>query len=71
MNILEVKLSTEHRKDLPDSEFGLPKERKYPLNDESHVRSAIMFFKYCKPEQRRELAKNINLKLNKYETILI
>lgn len=67
MNILEAKLSMEHRKDLSDSDFGLPKERKYPLNDESHVRSAIIYFKYCKPEQRRELAKNINLKLKKFD----
>lgn len=67
MNILEAKLSSEHRNELPDSEFGLPKDRKYPLNDESHVRSAINFFKYAKPNQRRELAKNINLKLKKFD----
>jgi len=66
MNILEAKLTSEHRNDLPDSEFGLPKDRKYPLNDESHIKSAIQFFKYAKPEQRRELAKNINLKLKKF-----
>jgi len=67
MNILEAKLSSEHRNDLPDSEFGLPKERKFPLNDENHVRSAITFFKYAKPNQRRELAKNINLRLKKFD----
>lgn len=67
MNMLEAKLTSEHRNDMPDREFGLPKERKYPLHDESHVRMAIIYFKYCKLDQRGELAKNINLKLKKFD----
>lgn len=67
MNLLESKLTYANRNKLQDKEFGLPSERKYPLNDKSHVLSAIKFFKFAKKNQRRELAKNINIKLNKYD----
>ena len=33
-------LSTRKRDKLPDSKFGLPEERKYPMPDESHARNA-------------------------------
>ena len=55
-----AKLSAEELKNLPDSMFGLPKERKYPLTDEEHVRKAIQFFRYCPNKDKKELAKNIN-----------
>lgn len=67
MNILEAKLSTKDRNELPAKEFGLPEHRKFPLNDEAHVKSAILFFKYAKADEKRELAKNINLKLKKFD----
>ena len=57
---IESKLSTEERKNLPDELFGLPRERKYPLTDEEHVRKAIQFFRYAPPRKRNELANNIN-----------
>lgn len=56
---LEVKLTTAERNALPDEMFGLPKERKYPLNDIDHVREAIRFFNYCSKDKKEELAKNI------------
>jgi hypothetical protein len=31
-----AELTTEHRNNLSDAVFGLPKERKYPLNDHAH-----------------------------------
>jgi hypothetical protein len=31
-----AELTTEHRNNLSDAVFGLPKERKYPLNDRAH-----------------------------------
>jgi hypothetical protein len=34
------KLTTERRKHIPDSEFGLPEQRKYPMSDKSHARNA-------------------------------
>ena len=35
-----AKLSTEKREKLPDSKFGLPDERKYPMPDKAHARNA-------------------------------
>lgn len=35
-----AKLNTAQRKKIPSSEFGLPKERKYPMPDRSHAGNA-------------------------------
>lgn len=35
-----AELSTEHRNNLSDAVFGLPKERKYPINDVPHAENA-------------------------------
>lgn len=35
-----AKLTTKARKAIPKSEFGLPDERKYPLENKSHARNA-------------------------------
>lgn len=37
-------LDTQDRKDLKDSQYAFPKERKEPLNDADHVRNAIARF---------------------------
>lgn len=58
--INESKLTTKKRENLPDKIFGLPDERKYPLNDENHVRLAIKFFLYCPANKKFILASNIN-----------
>jgi len=44
---------------IPLKHFGLPKERKYPMHDEAHLRAAIAYFYAAPPEKRKELAKNI------------
>ena len=33
-------LTTDKREKIPDSRFGLPDERKYPMPDKSHARNA-------------------------------
>jgi hypothetical protein len=38
------KLSTEDRKELPDSVYAFPKQRKEPITDASHVRAALARF---------------------------
>lgn len=38
------KLSTEDRESLPDSAYAFPKQRKEPITDASHVRSALARF---------------------------
>lgn len=61
-----AKLTSEQLKALPDSMFGLPKERKYPMPDKEHVIKAIQFFRYCPDKDKPELAKNINKKAKEY-----
>ena len=65
VGIYEAKLKAKERNSIPDELFGLPKDRKFPLNDEVHVRKAIQFFKYCEPTKRNELASNINKQAKK------
>ena len=55
-----AKLTAAELKALPESQFGLPKARKFPMPDETHVTKAIQFFRYAKPEERKELDANIN-----------
>ena len=55
------------RSELPDNEFGLPSERKYPLDSVSHVNSAIKFFNYVSKDDEEELANNIIKKINEYD----
>ena len=55
-----MKLKAAQLKALPDDQFGLPASRKYPMPDKAHVIKAVQFFGYAKPEERKELAKNIN-----------
>lgn len=35
-----AKLTAKKRKAIPESEFGMPKERKYPMPDKSHAANA-------------------------------
>ncbi len=64
---LEGSMSAAERRELPDKAFGLPSQRKYPLNDESHVAHAIAFFRFCPEEDRDECAKNIIKAIRKYD----
>lgn len=59
--ILEMK-----RSELPDSAFGIPESRKFPLDTEQHVKSAIKLFGHCDEDKKKELAKRIASKAKKY-----
>lgn len=59
-------LNTEERKELPDSMYGLPARREYPMPDAAHVRAAEAYFRYCPEELRPELARNILKKAQEY-----
>lgn len=60
----EAAMKAKVRNKLPDSEFGIPRLRKYPLNDEKHVRMAISMFSHCKdPKDKAELARRIFTKI--------
>lgn len=60
------RLDTEERKELPDSVYGLPERREYPMPDAAHVRAAEAYFRYCPEDLRPRLAKAILLKAREY-----
>lgn len=47
--------------------YGLPERKAYPMPDEKHVKSAIRFFNYAKPNEEKELAKKINEKIKEFK----
>lgn len=53
------RLDTEERRELPDSLYGLPERREYPMPDAEHVRAAESYFRYCPEELKPKLAKAI------------
>jgi len=59
-------MTAAERNKLKDSDFGIPSKRKYPLDTEAHVRSAIRFFNYVDKEDEVELAGNINKAIRKF-----
>ena len=54
------------RSELPDSVFGIPQERKYPMPDEKHTRSAIKLFNHVDPKHEEQLAKAVIKNMKKY-----
>ena len=52
-------LDTAERNALPDSLYGLPERREYPMPDEAHVRAAEAYFRYCPEELKPKLARAI------------
>jgi putative IMPACT (imprinted ancient) family translation regulator len=55
-------LDTDDRKDLPDSVYAFPKQRKEPLTDANHVRNALARFDQVKgvsDEDREQAFANI------------
>ena len=64
--IMEAELSAKERNDLKASQFGLPEERKFPLTDAKHVRSAISYFHTCPEDKKAQLAKRIKSAAKKF-----
>lgn len=60
------RLDTEERKELPDSVYGLPERREYPMPDAAHVRAAEAYFRYCPEELKPQLAKAILARAAEY-----
>ncbi len=50
------RLSYEDKKELPDSVYGLPERREYPMPDAAHVRAAEAYFRYCPEDLKPRLA---------------
>lgn len=53
------RINEEERKELPDSVFGLPERREFPMPDAAHVRAAEAYFRYCPEELKPKLARAI------------
>ena len=60
------RLDTAQRNELPDSAYGLPERREYPMPDAAHVRAAEAYFRYCPEELKPQLAKAILRFAHKY-----
>lgn len=56
---MDDRISYSDRKDLPDSVFGLPERREYPMPDAAHVRAAEAYFRYCSEDLKPKLARAI------------
>ena len=52
-------IDTAARRELPDSMFGLPERREYPMPDAAHVRAAEAYFRYCPEDLKPTLARAI------------
>lgn len=59
-------LTTEERKSLPDSVYGLPERREYPMPDAAHVRAAEAYFRYCPEDLRPKFARAILTRAKKF-----
>lgn len=61
-----AKLTAEERRELKDSDFGIPETREFPMPDAAHVRAAEAYFRYAPEDKKSELAHRILLKARKY-----
>ncbi len=60
------RLTDEERKELPDSVYGLPERREYPMPDAAHVRAAEAYFRYCPEDLKPRLARAILAKAQEF-----
>lgn len=60
------RINYEERKEIPDSVFGLPERREYPMPDAAHVRAAEAYFRYCPEDLKPKLAKAILAKAKEF-----
>lgn len=60
------RITYDERKELPDSVYGLPDRREYPMPDAAHVRAAESYFRYCPEDLKPQLAKAILAKAREF-----
>ena len=53
------RLDAAERHELPDSAFGIPETREFPMPDAAHVRAAEAYFRYAPEDKKAELARRI------------
>ena len=49
-----------------DQKYGVPEQKKFPMPDADHVRSAIRFFNYVEPRYEKQLARAILNRMKEY-----
>lgn len=60
------RLDAEQRHELPDSAFGIPQTREFPMPDAAHVRAAEAYFRYAPEPYKAQLARNILARAEAY-----
>lgn len=60
------RLTAEERHELPNSAFGIPETREFPLVDAEHVRAAEAYFRYAPDDKKAALARRILAKAAEY-----
>lgn len=60
------RLDAEERRELKDSDFGIPESREFPMPDAAHVRAAEAYFRYAPEDKKQELARRILKKAEKF-----
>lgn len=60
------RLDAQERRELKDSDFGIPETREFPMPDAAHVRAAEAYFRYAPEDKKEELARRILLKAKKF-----
>lgn len=60
------RLTAEERHELPDTAFGIPETREFPLIDAEHVRAAEAYFRYAPDDKKAALARRILAKAAEY-----
>lgn len=60
------RLDAEERRELKDSDFGIPESREFPMPDAAHVRAAEAYFRYAPEDRKQELARRILQKAEKF-----
>lgn len=57
------KLSYAERRELPDSDFAIPSERRYPIHNEAHARNALArVSEYGNPQEKAEVRAAVHKK---------
>lgn len=63
-------LNESARSELPNSSFGIPEDRKFPLDSKEHVKSAIKLFGHAEESKKKSLAKRIYSAAKKYDVLI-
>lgn len=50
-----AKLTTKQRNSLPSKSFANPKKRRFPLQDNAHIRSARTFERFASPAEKTKI----------------